>query len=289
MQYRTIDLHMHTSVSDGTDSPEEIVARVCDAGIGLFSITDHDAVKAALAVPPLLRAGGPDFITGAEFSCRDELGKYHVLGYGYDPDSPAIRRLVETGHGFRMSKLTARLEFLKDEFGFDFPGDEVKKLLALDNPGKPHIANLMVRLGYVETKEQAFAEYLNKKSFNDQHVSPEMAIRLIAEGGGIPVLAHPAYGDGDQIILGEEMEERINRLVGFGLRGLEAFYSGFTPKIRARMLDLADRFGLFVTAGSDYHGKNKLVILADTGLTPDTPVPAGMEQFLSTVNIIKGK
>ena len=94
-----IDLHMHTVFSDGTDTPEEIIARVRESGIGLFSVTDHDGIKAASAIPPLLSENGPAFITGVEFSCRDGEGKYHVLGYGYDPDAfafgiPGIDRIL---------------------------------------------------------------------------------------------------------------------------------------------------------------------------------------------------
>ena len=112
-QHLKIDLHMHSTVSDGTDTPEEILARVREAGIALFAVTDHDAVKAGRIIPPLLAEGDPAFLTGAEFSCRDEEGKYHILGYGYDPDAEPIRKLVETGHGLRMNKVQARLDFLK--------------------------------------------------------------------------------------------------------------------------------------------------------------------------------
>ena len=277
---KRIDLHMHTTVSDGTDSPEQIIARVREAGIDLFSVTDHDAVKAGRMIPPLLREGDPAFLTGAEFSCRDEEGKYHILGYGYDPEADSMRELVETGHRLRMSKVRARLAFLKEQFGFEFPEMDLQELLAQDNPGKPHIANLMVRLGYAESKEQAIRDFINRIRFRTQYIRPEQAIRGILGAGGIPVLAHPSYGDGDQLILGEEMDARIRRLLDFGLQGLEAYYSGFTPKLRRQILDFAQRYELYVTAGSDYHGKNKLVRLGDTGLEPGEEWPEGLKRFL---------
>ena len=277
---KRIDLHMHTTVSDGTDSPEQIIARVREAGIDLFSVTDHDAVKAGRIIPPLLREGDPAFLTGAEFSCRDEEGKYHILGYGYDPEAGSMRELVETGHRLRMSKVRARLAFLKEQFGFEFPEMDLQELLAQDNPGKPHIANLMVRLGYAESKEQAIRDFINRIRFRTQYIRPEQAIRGILGAGGIPVLAHPSYGDGDQLILGEEMDRRIRRLLDFGLQGLEAYYSGFTPKLRRQILDFAQRYELYVTAGSDYHGKNKLVLLGDTGLEPGEEWPEGLKRFL---------
>jgi predicted metal-dependent phosphoesterase TrpH len=275
-----IDLHMHTTVSDGTDAPGEIVARVREAGIGLFSVTDHDAVKAGRIIPPLLTEGDPAFLTGAEFSCRDEEGKYHILGYGYDPDAEPIRELVEKGHRLRIGKVAARLNFLKREFGFSFPQEELEALFALDNPGKPHIANMMVRHGYARSKEQAIKEFINRIRFRNEYVRPEDAIRGILGGGGIPVLAHPSYGDGDQLILGEKMDERLRHLMEFGLQGVEAFYSGFTPRLCREMLSFAERYELYVTAGSDYHGTNKMVLLGDTGLDDPDEWPEGLRRFL---------
>ena len=276
-----IDLHMHTVLSDGTDTPREIISRVREAGIELFSVTDHDGIGACSEVPPLLGEGDPVFITGAEFSCRDDLGKYHILGYGFDPESPAILELVEEGHSNRFAKVRSRLELLKSEYGIAFPDDEIKKLLSLANPGKPHIGNLMVKYGYSESKDRAIREYLNKLHIRPMYIRPERAVDCILRAGGIPVLAHPSYGDGDQLIMGDEMEDRVRRLVGYGLEGLEAFYSGFTPKLTDEILSLAERYELYVTAGSDYHGKNKLVTLGDTGFGPDADnLPRGLIRFL---------
>lgn len=278
-----IDLHMHTTISDGTDTPAEIIARVRDAGIGLFSVTDHDAVKAGRIIPPLLTEGDPAFLTGAEFSCRDEKGKYHILGYGYDPDAEPIRKLIERGYHFRIGKVKARLEYLKEKFGFSFPREELDALFALDNPGKPHIANMMVRFGYAQSKEQAIREYINRIRFHNEYVRPEEAICSILDSGGIPVLAHPSYGDGDQLFLGEEMDERLRHLMFFGLKGVEAFYSGFTPRLCGEMLSFADRYDLYITAGSDYHGTNKMVLLGDTGLGKPEEWPKGLRRFLRDV------
>ena len=236
------------------------------AGLEIFSLTDHDAIKGCLAIRRILQDGDPVFIPGVEFSCRDELGKYHILGYGYNVESGAMPEFVESSHNVRMEKLEARLEYLKTDLGIVFPEEEYKQLYSLDNPGKPHIANLMVKYGYAETKEQAFSDVLNHLPVLTVYIRPEQAIEAILEGGGIPILAHPSYGDGDQLVLGKEMDERICRLMEFGLKGLEAFYSGFTPQIRNEILDFADRYDMFVSAGSDYHGANKMIELGDTGL-----------------------
>ena len=282
---KKIDLHLHSTVSDGSDTPAELLQNVRAAGIELFALTDHDAVKGCETMLGLLRPGDPGFLTGAEFSCRDSGGKYHILGYGYDPAASSVQALVELGHSIRMKKVHGRLELLRDRLGIDFPEEELAALLAMDNPGKPHIGNLMVKYGYAESKELAIKNVINKVQFPSEYLRPEQAIEAILAGGGIPVLAHPAYGDGDQLILGEEMEQRLRKLMDFGLQGLEAYYSGFTARIRGDMLALAERYDLYVTAGSDYHGRNKIVVLGDTGLEDANDGPEGMRRFLERVSI----
>lgn len=272
---------MHTTVSDGTDSPQAIIARVREAGIGLFSVTDHDAVKAARIIPGLRGADDPRFLSGVEFSCRDSEGKYHILGYGFAPDAPAIRAVTDRGHALRMEKVRARLDFLAERFGFAFSEADLAELMAQDNPGKPHIGNLMVRYGYCATKEEAIKKYINQLRLPSRYIRPEEAIAGILGAGGIPVLAHPCYGSGDELILGEELHDRVKRLMDFGLRGLEAFYSGFSAKLRGQVLALAERYALLITAGSDYHGTNKLVRLGDTGL--EAPWPRGLYSFLEEI------
>ena len=276
----TIDLHLHTTVSDGTDTPEEILAHVKEAGIGLFSVTDHDAIKGCEILRHLRQEGDPRFLTGVEFSCRDEEGQYHILGYGYDPEAEPVQGLVSKGHRIRMGKVYTRLDFLKTEFGISLPEEEIRGLLALDNPGKPHIANLMVKYGYADNKEKAMTEYLNKLRIKLDFLKPEEVIGGILAGGGLPVLAHPSYGNGDQLILGEAMDRRLLRLMEYGLKGVEAFYSGFTKKIRKEVLSFAEQYGLYITAGSDYHGRNKLVRLGDTGLDEVSEYPEGLRRFL---------
>ena len=262
-----IDLHMHTIASDGTDSPAQLLEKIKAQGIGAFAVTDHDAVKTCVELQDLLREGDPLFINGVELSCRDEFGKYHILGLGYDLNKKPLPDLVRHTHEMRMEKVRTRLAFLQAEYGFEFPQEEQDRLLALPNPGKPHIGNLMAAHGYAESKEQAITEYINKAKIKGPgYIRPEEAITAILGSGGVPVLAHPAYGDGSQVIVGEELEERVRRLVGFGLQGMECYYSGFTPRLQEMCLALADRLDLLVSAGSDYHGGNKMIQLGENNL-----------------------
>ena len=280
-----MDLHMHSTVSDGTDTPEELLDCVREAGLKLFALTDHDAVKGCAMIRQVLRADDPRFLNGVEFSCRDEEGKYHILGYDYDPDGASICSVVAKGHRLRMEKLMVRLDFIRREFGFSFPEEEVRGLMSLNNPGKPHIGNLMVKYGYAEKKEQAIDEYIDRAKVRNEYIRPEEAIEGVLQSGGIPVLAHPVYGSGNELILGEEMESRLRKLIGFGLQGVEAFYSGFSPKLEAESLALAEKYDLYVTAGSDYHGKNKLTPIGNTHFSIPQTVPDGMRRFLEAVNL----
>lgn len=279
-----IDLHMHTRVSDGTDDPSEMISRAKEAGLDLFAVTDHDEMKGCGIVRSLRREGDPHFLCGVEFSCKDEEGQYHILGYGQDPDAAPLRAAADKGHGYRLSKLVTRVQKLEEMFGFTFPEEEIKKLLLLDNPGKPHLGNLMVALGYAPDRSTAIREYINKVHAGGQeYLRPEEAIRAILESGWIPVLAHPSYGRGDDLILEDAMDRRLKKLIGFGLQGVEAFYSGFSDKLRGEVLGFAEKYDLYVTAGSDYHGTNKLVKLGDTGLEPGMEMPRGLERFLSKI------
>ena len=288
----TIDLHMHSTVSDGTDTPEELCGLVRRAGIGLFSLTDHDDTRGCERLlekrmkTPVSGAESEQpclFITGAEFSSRDRLGKYHILGYGYDVHAPAMHTFSRRLHALRLKKVQARLDFLKERFGFVFSEEDLQELFARDNPGKPHIGNLMVQYGYAPTKEEAIHSYINQKKFRTEYISPEEAIGTILESGGIPILAHPAYGNGDQMILGKELRARILRLKEMGLAGVEGYYSGFLPAMSQEVIALAEEFGMYVTAGSDYHGRNKLVDIGDTGLAGVSLGTPGLVRFLETI------
>ena len=275
---------MHSTISDGTDTPEEMLGKVKAAGIDLFSVTDHDAIKACVSIKEILRADCPLFISGVEFSCKDSLGKYHILGYGYDSSAEAICSLVEEGHSSRMKKLGMRLDALREIFGIEFSDKDAAELYANNNPGKPHIAKLLVKYGFAETVNQAFADFLNKVKIPNIYIRPEKAISAILESGGIPVLAHPSFGSGDEVIMGGDMDERLQRLIGFGIKGVEAYYSGFSPAMQKEILDFAEKYNLYVTAGSDYHGENKLVMLGDNNLDDVDQAPAGLHRFLEDVS-----
>ena len=278
-----IDLHMHSTSSDGTDTPEELLSHVRDAGLELFALTDHDSVEGCRIMQKVLTEEDPKFLTGVEFGCKDELGKYHILGYGYDPWAKTMEAAIHTGHLLRMHKLKKRLQLLKDSFEVSFSEEDLEWLYSMENPGKPHLAHLLVKDRYAENKSEAFDRFLEKLEVVDDYLRPEQAIAAILAGGGIPVLAHPSYGDGDQLIMGEKMDARLRHLLPMGLKGLEAYYSGFTDRIHEEVVDFAKKYDLYITAGSDYHGKNKLVELGETGLKKASEAEPGLRKFLETI------
>ena len=283
MKRLKVDFHIHSTFSDGTDAPAVILERLREGGFTHFSLTDHDTVKGCAEMARLLKDGDPAFIFGAEFSCEDDEGKYHVLAYGYDPAAPSITALVDTSHGYRVDRVKKRLEILKRECGFILTEEEREELFALNNPGKPHIAEYMIKYGYAATIGEAFDKYLNKYEFSGEHVRPEDAIRAITQAGGIPVLAHAPFGSGNQRLSAEAVEGRFKRFIPCGLLGLEGYYSKYTPEMQFDMLSLADKYELYVTAGSDYHGTHKTVSLGETHLEQEESYPGRFLAFLREV------
>ena len=269
-----IDLHMHSTASDGTDTPQELVQKVREAGISCFSVTDHDTLDAwpelagRLAEDPELK-----FVCGVEFTCADEEGKYHILGYGFDPEGASVREAVEKAHTNRMNKVHFRLGWMQENLGLHFSEEEITDLLSNPNPGKPHFGRLLVKKGLAPDITTAINTYVNRCPSRPFYLRPEEAIDAVLGSGGVPVLAHGFFGNGSQNLSEEELAGRVDRLTGMGLQGVEAFYSRYTPEQQRFLLELAERKDLYASAGSDYHGRNKSVRLGQTGLAGEPAMP----------------
>lgn len=261
--YQKPDVHMHSVFSDGTDTPKALLECVRNTGLDLFSLTDHDTAEGCSIVQKLLRPDDPRFLYGIEFSCKDRSGKYHILGYCYDAENKAIKETTAFVHNVRLQKTANRFSFLKQHFGFTFSDSEQAALMALPNPGKPHFAALLLDKGYVATKAEGFDAFSGYHG-TEPDLSPEEAIHAIRQAGGLPILAHGILADGSKVLSVEEIDSRVARFKKDGLMGLECYYSSFTPQQKEIMLQLAEKYDLFVTAGSDYHGRNKPVKLGET-------------------------
>ena len=250
-----VDLHIHTTASDGADTPGELAAKVAAAGLELFSVTDHDTVDGALEMEKFV-PDGVKYIRGVEFSCLSPGGKCHILGYGYDPDHPAFRAALAEGRRLRMEKLDRRLEQLKIDHGIVLTDAERTWLLSRNSPGKPHLGRIIRDRGLAPDLDSAIRGFIRDVPGRDR-IEAQTAIGAITAAGGCPVWAHPLGGEGEKRLSSEKFENLLETLCGYGLRGLECRYSRYGRKESDFLLGHAAQRGLIATCGSDYHGTNK--------------------------------
>ena len=252
-----VDLHTHTRASDGTDSPEELMNKAAALGLDTLAITDHDTVEGVKAAPARVPRG-LTLIPGVELSCRGRAGKCHILGLGVDVENAALTSALETLAALRRAKLERRLELLAGR-GLGLPDREAETLRALPAAGKPHVVEALVRRGLVESREAAFA-LLKEGDRATDRLDAGTAVAAVLAAGGVPVWAHPRGGvDG---AVGEaEFRALLPELVSYGLRGMECWYSLYPAALCRELSAIARENGLLISAGSDYHGKNKNVPL----------------------------
>ena len=257
----TIDLHIHTNASDGTDSPQSLLWNIQKAGINIFAVTDHDTIRGALAmkriVPPGLR-----FIQGIEFSCITQSGhKCHILGLNYDENNLEFQRALSEGDNLRHAKFHRRIELLRSQFGITFTDEEMDSLTKIPSVGKPHLANMIVSKGLAQDKQEAITNYINKCKTGVDRISASTAIKAVLSAGGVPVWAHPLGGEGEPELPEASFRQVVTELVAYGLKGLECWYSKYKAVKCEWLVKEAQRRGLLVSGGSDYHGTNKTVPL----------------------------
>ena len=250
-----VDLHIHTTASDGADTPRELAAKIAAAGLALFAVTDHDTVDGALEMEKYVPEG-VWYIRGVEFSCVSPGGKCHILGYDYDPDHPAFREALAEGRRLRMEKLDRRLEQLKIDHGIVLTDAERAWLLSLGSPGKPHLGRIIRDRGLAPDLDSAIRGFIRDVPGRDR-IEAKTAIEAITAAGGCPVWAHPLGGEGEKRLTADQFEALLERLCAYGLRGLECRYSRYGRKESEFLLGHAAQRGLIPTGGSDYHGTNK--------------------------------
>jgi 3',5'-nucleoside bisphosphate phosphatase len=256
MSERIIDLHSHTTYSDGSATPRELVAQAGLAGASAVAITDHDTVAGLGEGRAAAEEVGIEFIEGIEISAEYSPGTMHILGYYISAASASFNSaLVELreARGRRNPEIAARLQAL----GVDIAYPEVERLAGNEVVGRPHFARLLVERGYAASIQDAFDRFLGKGAaayVEKARLSPAASIALIHEAGGVAVLAHPY-----QLKLAdvEEVERLIVELAALGLDGIEAIYSRHSEDERHAYARMARRHGLLVTGGSDYHGTYK--------------------------------
>jgi ribonuclease III len=253
-----IDLHIHSTASDGSLSPSQILALAQRLKLRAISITDHDTVdgvKDAInyGIPPSI-----NFLTGVEVSAAyppscPRPGSFHILGYAFRIDDPVLNHTLDKLRQARKNRNPQIIECL-NQLGFPMTFDEVVAESGEGQIGRPHIARLMVAKGYAESIDDAFDQFLGngKPAYIDKYrVDCAGAIEMIRTAGGIPVLAHPFLLN---MGCGEDLEALIVDLVGMGLQGIEAYYPGESAESIAQYIEIANRHDLLVTGGTDFHG-----------------------------------
>lgn len=251
-----IDLHTHSSESDGTDTPTELIANAASAGLDVVALTDHDTVagwnEATVALRP-----GMTLIPGAEISCAANGRSVHLLGYLFDPQEPdfaAERRRLTTDRVRRARAIVAKLQRL----GVPVTWERVAELAGAGTIGRPHVARALVELGIVPDVSSAFTpDWLARggRAYVEKYaLEPVRAVELVRRAGGVTVLAHPGPSLGEDLGL-------IERLADVGMAGVEVDHPEHDPATRRRLRRLADEIGLVATGSSDYHGFIKPTLL----------------------------
>jgi predicted metal-dependent phosphoesterase TrpH len=252
-----VDLHTHSTASDGTLAPADVVREAQQAGLSALALTDHDTVAGIREAADEAKKLGIDFLTGIEISCQyPRPGTMHLLGYGIDPTSRVLhetmRRLVEA-RDERNWKVVDALQ----QQGVTITPDEVRAVSGGGVIGRPHIAQVLLTKGYVSSVREAFKQYLGQGGsafFDKEMFTPRQAIELVCDSGGIAVLAHPVQLRKENFA---QLTNTIKDLADLGLGGVEVIHSDHRESLIHELAELADRFGLLKTGGSDFHGANK--------------------------------
>ena len=253
-----LDLHTHSTVSDGSDPPARVAQLAAAAGCSAFALTDHDRLDGIPEARSAARAAGVELIPGCEISCDVDAGTMHVLVYFVEPgDGPLQAELVRL-----QSVRDRRNEVMCERLGLDY-GDLLAEAGGI-GAGRPHAAALLVRAGRASSIQDAFDRWLAKGRpgyVEKERLHPGQALRLARDSGGVPVLAHPLSLE----LHGEALARRLEELAALGLQGAECVYGRYSPLEREMLTAAARRARLVVTGGSDYHGTYKPDLAVGTG------------------------
>ncbi|HEY9370815.1 PHP domain-containing protein [Streptomyces sp.] len=262
-----IDLHTHSTASDGTDTPAELVRNAAAAGLDVVALTDHDTTRGyAEAVAALPE--GLTLVTGAELSCRVDGVGLHMLAYLFDPEEPELARERELVRDDRVPRAQAMVGKLQ-ELGVPVTWEQVARIAGDGSVGRPHVAEALVELGVVPDVSGAFTpDWLadGGRAYVGKHeLDPFDAIRLVKAAGGVTVFAHPLAVKRGEVV----PEAAIARLAAAGLDGIEVDHMDHDEPTRARLRGLSKELGLLATGSSDYHGARKTCRLGDFTTDPE--------------------
>jgi len=244
------DLHLHTNFSDGTYTPEELVAQAAKNHLAAIALTDHDTVEGCERAAIACKAAEIEFIPGAELTAEQNDNEIHILGYFLDTHNKKLLEEIAKFQAVRQQRIhemVARLNALNVPL-------KVEDVIALANcrsPGRPHVARALVKAGFVASLDEAFERFLKKHRpafVPKAKISSQVAIELIHQANGLAVMAHPGLNRTDEV---------IPDLVEAGLDGIECFHTKHSTAVSEHYLEIADKYNLLVTGGSDCHGMSK--------------------------------
>ena len=255
---KIIDLHTHTTYSDGEYSPKELIDMAISKDIGTLAITDHNTTKGLHSFNREDYQNDIKIIDGIELSAECNPGRMHILGLDIDPNNEDLNKAMKLQESYSINKLVTIIEQIKRDYGISFQKEDFVNLVnASHSVGRPDLATLCIKYGYAKNIDEAFDNFLNpaynKTKELNKRLSYEECIHLIKQSGGIPILAHP-------ISLGME-DDKFRKLIqdmkSCGLEGIEAYHSNHSYELMKYYEQVAKDSNLYISAGSDYHGPFK--------------------------------
>lgn len=247
-----VDLHSHSTHSDGTKTPSELLNLAKEKNIKILAITDHDDIEGSKRLIETPH-NGVTIYSGVELNAKVDKGQMHILGYNIDLSNKQLNEKLKELKENSKYNIMLYVKQLKEDYSIEFPKEEIDKILNREgNIGRPLLALLLIKYGYINSVPEAFDEYLNDKKVRHHKmwITKEECIKLILDAGGIPVLAHPFTLK----LSNDDLKEEIKYLVSIGLKGIEIIHSKSNNEQREYYKKLANEFNLITTGGTDYHG-----------------------------------
>lgn len=259
IEEKVIDMHTHTNYSDGELSPQELIRLAIDKNIGTLAITDHNTIagiKSLNKEDDLIFGSEIRVINGIELSAKSNKGRMHILGYGIDIDNKELNKKMDNLKDNSINSVLSIMEQIKCDYGIRFGYNDIKELVnANHNLGRPDLARLCVKRGYANSIQEAFEKYLidsyNKTILKREKLHYQECLKLITNSGGIPVLAHPKTLE----LTEKEFLILLKEMINYGLQGIEVFHSNHSVEEMKYYLDIANKYDLLISGGSDFHGK----------------------------------
>lgn len=243
------DFHLHSTASDGTHTPAWVIETAAANGVRVLSLTDHDTTFGYAEASASADQFGLRLVPGLELSTDHGKADVHLLGYGIDIESRPLQQFLQSQRDGRIGRAQRIVDILRDN-GMPIQLERVLEIAGEATLGRPHVARALLEKAYVSTVQEAFDRWLGNGKPADvdrQKLSPEDAIRMIHENGGVVFVAHAIY-------IGEDWPDVVGKLAGWGLDGIETYYKHYDPVTVQRHRDLGRSLGLALSGGSDYHG-----------------------------------